>query len=85
MCDTCRGLDHAPNAESTQTNSRKVSVDTFSLVNTEERLLNLRLCDIGVPYLHILGVYDRHDHYRYYELSGDKEVLFPSWLETDEL
>ena len=55
-----------------------------ALVNTEERVLELRLCDIGVPYLHILGVYDQHDEYRYYELSGDKEVLFPSWLEADE-
>jgi molybdopterin-synthase adenylyltransferase len=84
VCDICRGLDHAPNAEATHTESRQVSVDTFSLTNTEARLLELRLCDIGVPYLHILGVYDPNDRYRYYELSGDKEVLFPSWLEADD-
>lgn len=84
VCDVCRGLDQAPDTEANHTESRQVSVDTFSLANTEERLLDLRLCDIGVPYLHVLAVNDGHDRYRYYELSGDKEVLFPSWLEADD-
>lgn len=83
ICDDCRGLSDPLSDEVPHTESRQVSVDTFSLASTDQRLLDLRLWDIGVPYLHVLAVYDRHDQYRYYELSGDKEVLFPSWLDTD--
>jgi adenylyltransferase/sulfurtransferase len=82
-CDECRRSNQPRPAELPHTQSQQVSVGTFCLATTEERLLDLRLRDIGVPYLHVLAVYDKNDQYRYYELGGDKEVLFPSWRQTD--
>jgi adenylyltransferase/sulfurtransferase len=56
----------------------KVAVETLSLADTDGRLLALRLRDFGVPYLHVVAVEDRQGEYRYYELAGDREFLFPN-------
>jgi molybdopterin-synthase adenylyltransferase len=83
VCGECRGSGKPRSAVLPHPEARQVSVGTFCLANTEERLLDLRLCEIGVPYLHVLAVHDKHEQYQYYELSGDKEILFPNWLEIE--
>ena len=60
-----------------------VSQDTFSLAETEERLLAMTLSDLGVPLLHVVSVTDRNGAYKYYELSADQQVLFPNITRED--
>ena len=51
--------------------SSKQTILEFSLEETNEQLLNMTLRDIGIPYKHVLAVYDGSHDYRYYELSQD--------------
>ena len=52
--------------------------ETIRNGGNDQHLLNLRLKDIGIPPLDIVAVRDRQSRYKYYELSKDKERLFPS-------
>lgn len=80
VCPTCQESQEVDDTAAPQsaTTAPRVAVDTFSLAETEEHLLDLRLRDIGVPYLHVVAVRDRQDEYRYYELAADRERLFPN-------
>lgn len=55
-----------------------VRQEVFSLEETDGRILDMTLGGVGVPYLHVAAVADRHGAYKYYELSGDTDYLFPS-------
>lgn len=78
VCSSCEPLESGAGVSQPEATAPKVSVDTFSLAETEARLLDLRLRDIGVPYMHVVAVRDRQDEYKYYELAGDRELLFPN-------
>jgi adenylyltransferase/sulfurtransferase len=83
VCLECRPSQGNGERAPVQTVAEKVPVDLFSLNAADERLLALKLREIGVPYLHVIAVLDRWDEYKYYELSGDREFLFPSRLGVD--
>lgn len=78
VCPACQELQDGVEETLSGVAAPKVVVDTFSLAGTDERLLALRLRELGVPYLHIVGVEDARGEYKYYELAGDREFLFPN-------
>jgi len=78
LCAECRESPREVDETPLQATVPNVTVNTFSLDGTDQRLLDLRLLDLGVPYLHILAVEDKKGEYKYYELSGDREILFPN-------
>lgn len=78
-CAECRrrGLaNNAPDGDGRE-RPKRVAPDRFSLAETEPRVLDLTLHEIGVPPLHVLAVADRRGDYRYYELAADAHALFP--------
>jgi len=48
----------------------------FSL-ESEDKMLDMSLCELGVPQLHILSVRGKDASYKYYELSGDLKDVLP--------
>ena len=77
ICAECRELPRPPEGTPQQP-MPNVTVKTFALAYTDKRLLDLRLRDLGVPYLHVVAVKDKQGEYKYYELTGDREILFPN-------
>lgn len=63
----------------------KNQVSEFSLARTEKRILGMTLYDLGVPYWHIVAVRSLDGTYRYYELSGDKPLVLPSFFNKIEI
>lgn len=61
-----------------------LSPGTFSLRETDGRVLDLSLSEMGIPGLHVLAVADRRGRYKYYELSGDGAALLP-WRQSEEM
>jgi adenylyltransferase/sulfurtransferase len=55
--------------------TEKEMLAAFSLENSDERILEMSLHDLGVPYFHIVAVTDKAGNYKYYELSADKDKL----------
>jgi hypothetical protein len=49
----------------------------FSL-NDSNRILNMRLHEIGIPPLHIVPVTDRNGGQKHYKLSEDKKLILPN-------
>jgi molybdopterin-synthase adenylyltransferase len=49
----------------------KTTISEFSLEQTSEDLLYMSMWELGVPYCHVVSVRDKHDRYKYYELSLD--------------
>jgi len=58
--------------------TEKRTLSEFSLQKTESKILSMSLNDLGVPLLHIVAVRDKDGHYRYYQLSGDRNRVFPN-------
>lgn len=75
MCEACSKKNEKSTQYLFSEESRKTTNEYFSLSNTTEEILNMRLKDIGVPYFHILSVYDINGTYKYYKLNKDKEFL----------
>jgi adenylyltransferase/sulfurtransferase len=65
--------------------AEKIMMSDFSLCRTPDRVLNMRLSELGVPLLHILTVRDQQGNERHYELSRDKEVAFPNIFKKESL
>lgn len=80
VCPECHELPDSVEQMPPEATVRTVTADTFSLATTDERLLALRLRDIGIPYLHVVAVEDKQGAYKYYELSGDREFLLPNMV-----
>ena len=77
VCNECESGNQQNEIPNTEAEVPKITQEQFSLDNCEQEMLNMTLRDLGVPYLHIVAVYDKDENYKYYELSGDKEILFP--------
>lgn len=60
-----------------------VTPGAFALRETDRRVLDMSLREMGIPYLHVLAVADRRRAYKYYELSGDREAWSP-WRGNSE-
>jgi hypothetical protein len=56
----------------------KKETHTHFTLKTKARLLDLTLCDIGVPWLHAVPVRSTSGDYLYYELTNDESILFPN-------
>lgn len=80
LCADCRQSQVQPSLPPAQPTAEKVRVESFSLTDTDERLLSLELRDVGIPYLHVVAVQDCGGGYRYYELNGDRKHLFPQFV-----
>ncbi|OLE52066.1 MAG: hypothetical protein AUG51_19935 [Acidobacteria bacterium 13_1_20CM_3_53_8] len=78
ICADCNERDDGAVVADGATKPNQVAPGTFSLEETEERILRMTLRELGVPPLHIVAVADRSKAYRYYELSADGHSLFPS-------
>ena len=79
ICAPCRAegktletLDESPQQE-----TLKITLDEFSLEKTEDKVLDMSLHELGVPFLHIVAVQDSKGDYAYYQLNGDKAVISP--------
>jgi len=58
----------------------KEAIYTFNLKDTENKILNMTLKDIGIPIFHIVAVIDNEGSYKYYSLDGDKSILLENIL-----
>lgn len=81
ICSDCKTGKHS--REQSQPVTLKTPSDTFSMAETEGRLLEMTLSDLGVPLLHIVSVAARNGDYKYYELGADRQVLFPNMTRDD--
>lgn len=55
--------------------STKKTVKEFNLTQTNDELLNMSLQELGIPFRHVVAVYDRERNYKYYELSQDNPFI----------
>jgi len=76
ICTNCKnnGINVYDKNRSEQTSS-KLTVSEFNLAQTSEDLLSMSLWDLGVPYRHVVAVYDQLGSYKYYELSLDNPFI----------
>jgi len=77
ICKDCRGKGIDLRQVNTDIRADKLTKNIFSL-NDSNRILNMRLHEIGIPPLHIVAVMDRNGGHKYYELSGDKKLILPN-------
>jgi adenylyltransferase/sulfurtransferase len=77
ICSSCQEGGNKEKDTTFDVESDKVSISRFNISATEDRVLNMTLRDIGVPYQHIVAVYDTGGVYQYYELAGDKNKILP--------
>ncbi|OAD19416.1 UBA/THIF-type NAD/FAD-binding protein [Candidatus Thiomargarita nelsonii] len=47
----------------------------FNLLKTDEKILDMSLSELGIPNRHVVAVYDKHNNYKYYELSEDTSIF----------
>jgi len=70
ICPNClRG--NVNDLEQSEQPSAKQTVAEFNLTQTSDKLLCMSLWQLGIPYRHVVAVYDSNKSYRYYELSND--------------
>ncbi len=78
ICQTCQKQGTNLERVEADIETEKIMIGQFSLSETEDRILNMSLHDIGVPLLHIVAVKDCIGNYKYYEITGDKHSMFPN-------
>ena len=72
ICDNCRKDNQKQMEKLQETPVTKDLVFEFSLENTEQRILEMRLDEIGIPLWHVIAVKNlTNGNYRYFELAGD--------------
>ena len=76
VCEECRKSKNFSKDFIQDQNIQKKLLHEFSLENTEQRILNMTLNEIGVPLYHIVTVYNRSGHEKYYELKEDRNTVF---------
>ncbi len=76
VCQECQAKGVNIEQVDPEIETEKIILGQFSLSETDERILNMSLHDIGVPCVHVVAVKDQEEQYTYYELSGDKALLF---------
>lgn len=64
--------------------TEKTIISEFSLLKAEDRILDMSLHNLGVPRLHIVAVKNRNGMYQYYQLSGDREKVFPNIIRSSK-
>lgn len=82
VCSNCKDNGLKDNEENSSLEAKKEIIAQFSLENTDIRILELSLMDIGIPYLHVVAVFDNEENYKYYQLSGDKIRILPNLTNT---
>lgn len=78
ICLDCREKGNSVDDIDFKQEASKVTVGQFNLENTEERILNMTMREIGVPLFHIVAVTDENEKYKYYEIAGDKRLVIPN-------
>lgn len=79
ICDTCNSEGpRSDEAQFVSGNTEKITLSEFGLNISDDRVLGLTLHELGVPYWPVLAVRNTFGEYKYYELSGDKELLLPN-------
>ncbi len=71
ICKNCTNKGGNANAKSNDQVSAKLTVTEFNISLTKEKILNMSLWQLGIPYRHVVAVYDQDRNYKYYELSHD--------------
>ncbi|NES18653.1 MAG: ThiF family adenylyltransferase [Symploca sp. SIO3E6] len=76
ICKNCitKGGDRSDVSRSEQVSPKRTVLE-FNLTQTAENLLNMSLLQLGVPYRHVVTVYDSKHNYKYYELSLDNPFI----------
>lgn len=72
VCEDCR-----KQSDLTLHSSELTTQHVFSL-DDENVLLDMTLHDLGIPYGHIVAVYDSQNTYRYFSLMGDISLILPN-------
>ena len=78
ICEECKKNGIKLEQTYSEQQTSKVTIGQFNLADTEKRILEMTLHDLGIPYLHIVAVYNKIGDYKYYELSEDKKIIFPN-------
>lgn len=74
ICPDCTAKGVTKDDFASTVETKKEMMSTFSL-DSSERILNMSLHDLGVPYFHVVAVLDAAGNYKYYELSEDRDKL----------
>ena len=77
ICSKCQGSSEPINIDIPVD---KKAVYTFNLEETDSKILDMSLEDIGIPIFHIVAIMDREGKYKYYSLDGDKPILLENIL-----
>ncbi len=78
ICEDCQAKNCNIEREIFEQQIGKKEISTFNLLETEDKVLDLSLHDLGIPSLHIIAIKDNKENYFYYQLSGDKKILLPN-------
>lgn len=79
ICKSCKEQFKTQVGDLLKVETEQERLESFDLIRTEERVLNMSLNEIGFPLLQIIPVRDAEGNYKYYELTADKRVAFPNW------
>ncbi len=74
VCHNCK--INSENFELSDDETQKETLEQFSIEDTSDEILGMSLHELGVPYMHIVAVFDAKENYKYYKIDGDKKFLF---------
>jgi adenylyltransferase/sulfurtransferase len=74
VCHNCKSKGVQGVQDKEQTTTKQIEVD-FSLFTTSSKMLEMSLAELGIPNHHVVAVFDKHNNYKYYELSEDQPIF----------
>lgn len=75
ICQNCQENDIQSILDEDRPSYHKHTESEFNLEKTPENILNMTLWELGVPYRHVVSVYNQERQYKYYELSQDNPFI----------
>jgi len=76
ICQSCKTNNYKNSKNSDSDHVTKKTIAKFNLEDTEQKVLDMRLQEIGIPLMHVVAVIDKNNVYKYYELSDDRPFIF---------
>ncbi|QHI36424.1 Molybdopterin-synthase adenylyltransferase [Kordia antarctica] len=74
ICENCKTKGKSYASTNTNLETKKITQEVFNLENTNQKLLNFTLHELGVPYMHIIAIINHKGKYSYFKLI-DKTIL----------
>ena len=79
VCQKCRDKGIEVGQFDVNVRAEKKTISEFDLDQTEGKILDMTLQELGVPLWHIVTIKDQSGIAQQYELVGDRDLLIPSF------